>query len=99
MTRLPRAGHDLRAGPDPDLGGVLGEGHVAHVVQAVLDRPVPTKEVREPSGLGLAKVRLVIASTVTVMVRHRRVRRSRVLRPTWMTCAACGSPNPLTVTA
>jgi hypothetical protein len=53
ITRLPRAGHDLRAGPGPDLGGVLGEGHVADVVQAVLDRPMPTQQVGEPGGAGL----------------------------------------------
>src|SRR4029450_2834292 len=32
MTRLPRAGHDLRARPGPDLGGAL-EGAIADVVQ------------------------------------------------------------------
>jgi hypothetical protein len=29
--------HDLRAGPRPDLGVVLGKGHVPDVVQAVFD--------------------------------------------------------------
>jgi hypothetical protein len=38
---VAQARHDLRGGPRPHLGGVLGEGHIPHVVQAVLDRPVP----------------------------------------------------------
>jgi hypothetical protein len=50
---VAQAGHDLRAGPGPDPGGVLGEGHVADVVQAVLDRPMPTQQVGEPGGAGL----------------------------------------------
>src|SRR4030095_12287668 len=33
----------------------------------------------------------------TIVVRHRRVRRSRVLRVTWMTCVVWGT-EPLTVT-
>ena len=58
---VAQAGHDLGAGPGPDLGGVLGEGHIPYVVQAVLDRPVPTDKVSEPSGAGLAWARLVTA--------------------------------------
>ena len=53
--QVAQAGHDLWAGPGPDLGGVLGEGHIADVVQAVLDRPVPTDEVGEPGGAGLGE--------------------------------------------
>ena len=34
---VAQAGHDLRAGRGPDLGGVLGEGHIPYVVQAVLE--------------------------------------------------------------
>jgi hypothetical protein len=49
---VAQARHDLGAGPGPGLGGVLGEGHIADVVQAVLDRPVPTDEVSQPSGAG-----------------------------------------------
>jgi hypothetical protein len=45
---VAQASHDLRAGPGPDLGGVLGEGHVADVVQAVLDRPMLTQQAGEP---------------------------------------------------
>jgi hypothetical protein len=51
--QVAQAGHDLRAGPGPDLGGVLGKGYILHVVQAVFDRLVPTDEVGEPSGAGL----------------------------------------------
>ena len=45
--------HDLRGGPGPDLGGVLGEGDIPHVVQAVLDSPVPAQQIGEPGGAGL----------------------------------------------
>jgi hypothetical protein len=34
---VAQAGHDLRPGAGTQLGGVLGEGDVADVVQAVLD--------------------------------------------------------------
>jgi hypothetical protein len=34
---VAQARHDLRASPGAQLGGVLGEGHVADVVQAVLE--------------------------------------------------------------
>jgi hypothetical protein len=44
--------HDVRAGTGPDLGGVLGEGDIADVVQR-LDCPVPLDEVGEPGGVGL----------------------------------------------
>ena len=52
--QVAQAGHDLRAGPGPDLGAVLGKGHIPHIVQAVLDRPMPTDEVGEPPGLAWA---------------------------------------------
>jgi hypothetical protein len=52
---LPRAGHDLRGGAAANLQGVLGEGGVAEVVQAVLDRPVPAEVVGEPGGAGLGE--------------------------------------------
>ena len=51
--QVAQAGHDLRAGPGAQLGGVLGKGHVADVVQAVLDLPVPADEVGEPGRAGL----------------------------------------------
>jgi hypothetical protein len=38
---VARAGHGVWAGAGAQLGAVLGEGGVAEVVQAVLDRPVP----------------------------------------------------------
>jgi hypothetical protein len=59
--QVAQAGHDLRAGPGAQLGGVLGEGHVPHPVQAVLDRPVPRRRSASRAGLAWAWVRLVIA--------------------------------------
>ena len=47
------------------LGGVLGEGDVAEVVQR-LDVPVAAPAVREGAGWAWAAVRLVTADTVTV---------------------------------
>ena len=35
--QVAQACHDLGGGADPDPGGVLGEGHIPHVVQAVLE--------------------------------------------------------------
>jgi hypothetical protein len=40
-----------RSGAGAELGGVLGEGGVAEVVQR-LDRPVPAQRVGEPGGAG-----------------------------------------------
>jgi len=34
---VAQAGHDLRSGPGAELGAILGEGHIADPVQAVLD--------------------------------------------------------------
>jgi hypothetical protein len=44
--------HDVRAAVGANLGGVLGEGDVADVVQR-LDGPVPTDKIGEASGAGL----------------------------------------------
>src|SRR5215217_3449304 len=52
---VAQACHDLWAGPGPHLGGVLGEGHIPHPVQAVLDRPMPADEVGQPGGAGLGE--------------------------------------------
>jgi hypothetical protein len=97
---VTQADHGAGAGAGPDLGAVLGEGDVADVMQR-LDCPVPMDQVGKAGGAGLAWVRLVTAETVTV--RHRRdmaaARRSRVLRVTWMTWAACGNPKWRTKTA
>jgi hypothetical protein len=57
----------------------------------------PRRRSASRAGLVCAWVRLVTASTVTV--RQRRLRRSRILRVTWMTWAVCGNPNPPTETA
>jgi hypothetical protein len=64
------------------LGGVLGEGDVAEVVQR-LDVPVAAPAVRKGAGWAWA-VRLVTADTVTV--RHRwppSGRTRRVMRIAW----------------
>jgi hypothetical protein len=45
--------HDVWAGAGSDLGGVLGEGGVAEVVQAILDRPVSAEVVGESGGASL----------------------------------------------
>jgi hypothetical protein len=69
--QVAQAGHHVRAGAGADLPGVLGEGGVADIMQAVLDRPVPPG-MRSASRAGWpGEGRLVIASTVTV--RQRRV--------------------------
>lgn len=66
---------DGRHGPGrvagADLGGVLGEGDVADVMQR-LDAPVAADEVGQAAGLAWQWVRLV--SPHTVMVRHLRSR-------------------------
>jgi hypothetical protein len=53
--------HDLRGGPGADPGGVLGEGDVPHVVQPVLDSPVPPSRSASRAGLACWKVRPVTA--------------------------------------
>ena len=45
-------GHDLGRGATADLRAVLIEGHVADVVQSVLDAPVPTHQGQEGRGVG-----------------------------------------------
>jgi hypothetical protein len=54
--QVAQAGHDLRAISGAQTGGVLGEGHIPDVVQAILERPVPPDELGEPGGLAWAKV-------------------------------------------
>jgi hypothetical protein len=51
---VAQACHDLRASPGAQLGCVLGEGHIPHPVQAVLDRPVAADEVGQPGRAGLS---------------------------------------------
>src|SRR4029450_4078672 len=53
--QVAQAGHDLGAGAGAQLGGVLGEGGVAQVVPAVLDRPVPAEVVGEAGRAGLGE--------------------------------------------
>jgi hypothetical protein len=57
---VAQARHDVGAGTGADLGGILGEGRVADVVQR-LDGPVPAQQVGEQAGLAWAWVRLVTA--------------------------------------
>jgi hypothetical protein len=90
---VTQAGHDLRAGPGAQLGGVLGEGHVTDVVQAVLDRPVPPQEVGEAgrAGLGMGEA----GDRVHDHGPPPSGAKSRVLRVSWMTWATCGKPKVL----
>src|SRR6266511_774957 len=53
--QVAQAGHDLRGGAGAELGGVLGEGHVADPMPAVLDRPVPADEVGQPGRASLGE--------------------------------------------
>jgi hypothetical protein len=46
--------HDVGTGAGAELGGVLGEGSVADVVQR-LDGPVPAEQVSQPGGASLLK--------------------------------------------
>jgi hypothetical protein len=53
--KVAQAGHDVGARAGANLGGALGQGGVAEVVQAVLDRPVPAEGVGGPGGAGLGQ--------------------------------------------
>jgi hypothetical protein len=44
-----------RSIPRAYLAGILAQGDIAHVMQSVLDLPVPTPEPFEPSGVGLLR--------------------------------------------
>jgi hypothetical protein len=50
----------MGGGAGADLGGVLGEGDIAYVVQR-LDGPVPAQQVGQAGGAGLVEGRLVTA--------------------------------------
>jgi hypothetical protein len=52
--------HDVRAAAAADLGGVLGIGDIADVVQR-LDGPVPAQQIGEAGGPAWTWVRLVTA--------------------------------------
>ena len=95
---VAQAGHDLWAGPAPDLGGVLGEGHIPYVVQAVLDRCRPFSIAQCPrmrsasrAGLAWAWVRLVAAKTTSVrlpapLLAHERRRDMAPVAAVTTTC-------------
>ena len=44
---IAQAGHDRRPVSDADARAIPVEGHIAHVVRAVLDAPVPAVEFKE----------------------------------------------------
>jgi hypothetical protein len=50
---VAQAGHVTGARAGPDVGAVLGEGDIADVVRAALDRPVPSEVVSELGRAGL----------------------------------------------
>jgi hypothetical protein len=56
MARLRRQAMTCGPVPARSWEASPGEGHVADVVQAVLDRPVPTEEVGEPGRAGLGEL-------------------------------------------
>ena len=71
---------------------------VSHMVQPVLDRPVPAQQFGQPGGAGLRMGQA--GDRIDGGVRHRLQPRSRSLRVIWRTWEMCGnSPNPRTLTA
>jgi len=50
---VAQAGHDRRPVADADARAILVEGHVTHVVGAVLDAPVAAVEAQQPVRVGL----------------------------------------------
>src|SRR3954447_13096387 len=55
---VAEGGHDLWSCTGADLGVVLGEGHVPHPVQAVLDLPVAAEPPGELGGSGLVRAQV-----------------------------------------
>ena len=56
MAMFRKGGHDLRGRPSADLGPVFVEGDVAHVVDPVLDGPVPADDLGELGWFDLVEV-------------------------------------------
>ena len=74
-----------------DLGAVLGEGGVADVVQAVLDRPVPAEVVGEAGRAGLLEGQA--GDRIDGHGPPPPRPELPVLGMTCMTWAACGKPK------
>ena len=53
---VPECGHDLGGCAGAGLRAVLVVGHVAHVVDLILDGPMPADDLRELGGAGLVEV-------------------------------------------
>src|SRR5665647_2911924 len=53
---VPEGGHDLRGRPSAGLGPIFVEGDVAHVVDPVLDGPVPADDLGELGWCDLVEV-------------------------------------------
>jgi hypothetical protein len=75
------------------LIGVLAEGDVTDVVQAVLDRPVATDKVGQSGGVGLGVGQA--GDGVDDDGAPSAGVQSRTLRMSWMTWAACGKGEPV----
>jgi hypothetical protein len=53
--QVPQRGHDQRTSAGADVGQVLGEGHVPHPVQPVLDLPMVADRCGEFIGSRLVR--------------------------------------------
>ena len=72
--QVAQAGHDLGPPSGADLGGVLGEGDIAEVVQR-LDGPVPAQQVGQPGRAGLVEAEAGDRVTITSRRRGPAARR------------------------
>ena len=90
MARLRRLAMALGGGAGADLGGVLGEGDIAEVVQR-LDTPVPPDPVGQAGGVSLGGGEA--GDRVHLTVRQRRPCSGRIRRVSRMAWVAWGSPD------
>jgi hypothetical protein len=72
VAQVGHGGHGAGGGAGEDLGGVLGEGDIADVVQR-LDAPVAADVVGEAGGACLGGVQVGDGVTVTVATCGRQV--------------------------